>query len=180
MLEHVMQSNLSQMHEFCMLDIRCRFVNVSLKRLKRSSQFIIHMSSFRSNIGAKQLVVNVKDSRASKSLKLVALSDSANVSIGWISSSIGGSSSIRIVFITFRMAPSLTSYSRPSARLLGAFGLLIFAMISHHWASVEWVASSFICFPLRFIEPEGLENDMSKVHMYQQSARQRLRFKVCT
>ena len=62
------------MHQFCTLDIHGQFVNVSLKCLKRSSQFIIHMSSFRSNIGAKQLVINVKVSRASKSLKSVALS----------------------------------------------------------------------------------------------------------
>ena len=44
-----------------MLDIQCQFVNVSLKRLKRSSEFIIHLSSFRLNIGEKQLVVDVED-----------------------------------------------------------------------------------------------------------------------
>ena len=97
-------------------DIHCQFVNVSLKRLKRLSQFTVHLSNFRWNIGAEQLVVDVKDSRASKPLKSVALSDSTNVLIG-------GSPSIRIVSVTFRMAPSLTSYSRPNARLLGAFNL---------------------------------------------------------
>ena len=50
--------------------------------------------------------------------------------------------------LDFRMAPSLTSYSRPIACLLGAFGLLNFAMISHCWALVKQVASSFICFLL--------------------------------
>ena len=85
----------------------------------------IHHTSvqLRLNIGAKQLIVDVNDRRTSKPLKSVALSDSTNVSIGWISSSIGGSS-IRIISITFRMAPSLTSYSCPSARLLSSFGLL--------------------------------------------------------
>ena len=61
LFEYVMQSRLSRMHEFFMLDIKCQFVDVLLKRLKRSSQFIIHMSSFRLNIGAKQLVVDVED-----------------------------------------------------------------------------------------------------------------------
>ena len=135
-----MQSHMPWMHDFFTLDIHFQFVNVSLKHLKRSSQFIIHLFSFRLNIGAKQLVIDVKDNRASKPLKSVALSNSTNVSIGWISSSIGGSSSIRIVSITFHVAPSLTSYSHPSARLLGAFNLLNFAMISHRWASVKWVA----------------------------------------
>ena len=73
---------------------------------------------------------------------------------------------------TFWMASSLTSYSRPNARLLNTFGLLNFAMISHHWASVKWVVLGFIRFPLRFIKSEGLESDMSKVHTYQLSAHQ--------
>ena len=71
------------------------------------------------------------------------------------------------------MEPSLTSYSRPIARLLN------FAMISYRWASVKRVASGFIRFPLRFIESKGLESDMSKVRTYQLSAHQRLQFKVC-
>ena len=52
------------MHELVTFDIQCQFVNVSLKHLKRSLQFIIiHMfDNFRLNIGAKQLVVDVKDS----------------------------------------------------------------------------------------------------------------------
>ena len=168
------------MCDFSILDTDCQFVSISLKRLKRSSQFIMHLSNFRLNIGAKQLVVDVKDSRASKPLKLVALSNSTNVSIDWISSSIGGYSSILIVSITFQMAPSLISYSCPSARLLGTFTLLNLATISHHWASVKWVASSFIRFPLQFIESEGLESEMSKVCTYQLNAHQRLRFKMCT
>ena len=80
---------------------------------------------------------------------------------------------------TFRMVPSLTSYSSPNAFLFGAFGLLNFATISHHWASVwKRVASGFIYFPLQFIKLEGLENNMSKVRTYQLSAHQRLWFKV--
>ena len=35
---------------------------------------------------------------------------------------------------TFQMAPSLTSYSRPSARLLSTFRLLNFVMNSHRWS----------------------------------------------
>ena len=50
------------MHEIFMFDIECQFVDVSLKRLQRLSQFTIHLSSFRLNVGAKQLVVNVEDS----------------------------------------------------------------------------------------------------------------------
>ena len=49
------------MHEFFMLDIQCQFTNVLLERLKWSSQFIIHLSSFRLNIEAKQLVINAED-----------------------------------------------------------------------------------------------------------------------
>src|ERR1700738_1158387 len=108
----------------------------------------MHMSSFCLNIRAKQLVVDVKENIASKPLKLIALSNSSNVLIGWISSSIGGSSSIRIVSITFWMAPSLTSYSHPNTHLLNAFGLLNFVTISHHCALVKRVASSFIHSPL--------------------------------
>ena len=165
-----MQSHLPWMHVIFMFDIHCQFVNISLKRLKPSSQFIIHLSNFRLNIGAKQLVIDVKDTRVSKPLKSVALPDSANASIGWIPSSIGGSSPIRIVSLTLRMAPSLMSYSHPSARSLGAFGLVNFAMISHRWASVKRVASSFIRSPLGFIESEGQESDMSKIRTYQLSA----------
>ena len=55
-----------------------------------------------------------------------------------------------------------------------------FTMISHRWASVKRVASSFIPFPLWFIESKGLKSDMSKVRTYQLSAHQRLRFKVRT
>ena len=62
LFEHVMQSHLPRMHEFFMLDIRCQFVNVLLKGLKQLLQFIIHMSSFRLTIGAKQLVFDVEDS----------------------------------------------------------------------------------------------------------------------
>ena len=118
--------------------------------------------------------------RASKPFKLALLSISTNVLIGWVLSSTCGSSSIRIVSKTFRMAPSLTSHYCPNACLLGMFGLLNFAMISHCWASVKHVASSFIRLPLRFIESKGLETDMSKVRTYQLSAHPRLRFKVRT
>ena len=58
LFEHVMHSHLPWMHEFLMLYIHSRFVNVSLKRLKRSSQFIIPMFSFHLNIRAKQLVID--------------------------------------------------------------------------------------------------------------------------
>ena len=78
------------------------------------------------------------------------------------------------------MVPSVTIYSCPSGRLLGAFGLLNFVMISHRWALVKHVASSFICFPLQCIELEGLESNISKVRTYQLSVHQRLKFKVCT
>ena len=56
-----MQSDLPRMHEFFRTDIQCQFVNVSLKRLKWLLQFIIHMSSFHLNIGAKQFVADVED-----------------------------------------------------------------------------------------------------------------------
>ena len=45
---------------FFTLDIQCQFVNVSLKLLKQLLQFIIHMSNYHLNIGAKQLVVDVE------------------------------------------------------------------------------------------------------------------------
>jgi hypothetical protein len=84
---------------------------------------------------------------------------------------------------TFRMAPSLTSYSRPNAHLLGVFSLLYFAMILHRWTSVKHplrFALGFIRFPFQFIESKGQESNMSKVHTYQLSAHQWLRFKVHT
>ena len=36
-------------------------VNNSLKRLKQLLEFIIHLSNFRLNIGAKQSVIDVED-----------------------------------------------------------------------------------------------------------------------
>ena len=46
----------------CMNFLRLTFnVNVSLNRLKQSSQFIIHFSTFRLNIRVTQLVVDVED-----------------------------------------------------------------------------------------------------------------------
>ena len=56
-----MQSHLPRMHEFFTIIIQCQFINVPLKHLKQSLQFIIHMFNFRLNIRAKQLVVNVED-----------------------------------------------------------------------------------------------------------------------
>ena len=111
------------MHEFFTLDIHCQFVSVSLKCLKRSSEFIIHLSNFRLNVGAKQLVVDVKVSRASKPLKLVALSYSANVSIGWILSLIGGSSSNSHRFHNFPNG-TFTNFILPPQRPLARRHLL--------------------------------------------------------
>ena len=82
MFEHVMQSHLTRMHDFFTLDILCQFVNISLKCLKRP------------------LTSRTRLCRASRPLKSVALSYSTNVYIGWIQSSIGGSSSLRIDSIT--------------------------------------------------------------------------------
>ena len=143
-----MQSHLPRMHEFFELDIKCLFVNVSLKRLKRSSHFIIHLFSFRLNIGAKQSnwssMSRIMLCRASKPLKSVALFRFSKCLDRLDFVAVCSPDYPRL----FRMVPSLTSYSRPNACLLGAFGLLNFAMISHRWASVKWAASSFICFPL--------------------------------
>jgi hypothetical protein len=71
------------------------------------------------------------------------------------------------------MAPSLTSYSSLIAHLLN------FAMISHRWVSVKRIALGFIHFPLRFIESEDLESDMSKVRTYQLSARTNISNSKC-
>ena len=58
LFEHVMQSHLPRMHAFFTLDIQCQVVNVSLQRLKRLAQFIIHLSNSYLNVEAKQLVVD--------------------------------------------------------------------------------------------------------------------------
>ncbi len=44
---------------------------------------------------------------------------------------------------TFRIAPSLTSYSRARARLLGGFVLFSFEMISQRWDSFRHLPVSF-------------------------------------
>ena len=87
---------------FFMLDIQCHFVNVSMKHLKWSSQFIIHLSSFRLNIITKQLVIDVEDSALYnfKAFEVGSTFRFINVLIGWILSSISGSSSICIISIT--------------------------------------------------------------------------------
>ena len=113
--------------------------------------------------------------KASKPLKLVALSDLTNVLISWISLQYV----LEIVldfpdgaFSDFILLPQcpLTRHVR-FAQLCDDFTSL---------ASVKHVASGFIYFPLRIIESKGLENNISKVRTYQISAHQRLRFKVCT
>ena len=85
---------LSQLRAFFsfLYDVQCQFVDVSLKHLEQLAQFIIHLSGFRLNSIAKQLVVDVEDKklcRASKPLKSVAFSNSANVSIGYIYGQVG-------------------------------------------------------------------------------------------
>ena len=88
LFEHVMNSHLLQKHEFSTLNIQCQFVNVSLKCLKRLPDFVIHMSSFRLNNGAKQSVVDVKDKElASKPMKSLALSH-CWTSIKWVASGV--------------------------------------------------------------------------------------------
>ena len=161
------------------LDTQCQLVNVSLKHLKQSdrcSSYICPRSVWTSEQSKWSSMSRIVLCRASKPLKSVALSDSTNVSIGWISSSVGDFSPIHIISRTLWLVPSLTSYSR----LLGAFILLNFAMILHRWASVKRAASSFIRFMLRFIQWKDLESDMSKVCTYQLSAHQLLWFKVRT
>ena len=61
LFEHVTQSQYPRMREILMFGIKCQFVNVSLKSLKQSPQFIIHLSSLCLNIGAKQSVVDIED-----------------------------------------------------------------------------------------------------------------------
>ena len=78
------------------------------------------------------------------------------------------------------MAPSLTSYSRPNAHLLGVFGLLNFAMIHINGLRSSGLPQNFIRFHLQFSKLEGLESHLNKVRTYQLSAQQLLRFKVRT
>ena len=96
---------------FFTLDIQCQIFNVSLKHLKRLSRFIIHMINFSLNIGAKNWssMSKIVLCRVSKPLKLVTLSNSTNVSIGYISSSIGGSSLICIISRTSSTSSSITT-----------------------------------------------------------------------
>ena len=85
---------------------------------------------------------------------------------------------INVLIITTQYFSLLASSN--VAHLLGAFGLLNFAMISHCWALIKRVISGYIHFLLRFIESKGLENDMSKVRTCQLSAHQWFRLKVRT
>jgi hypothetical protein len=68
---------------------------------------------------------------------------------------------------TFRIAPSLTSYSRARARLLGGFVLLNFEMISQRW-------DSFMCLPVSFFDIAAKRrrfgNGASKVRTYEMQA----------
>ena len=66
LFEHVMQSHLPRMHDFFTLDIQYQFINVSLKRLKRSLQFIIHLSNFRFGVLASLDISAVRCSMFSR------------------------------------------------------------------------------------------------------------------
>ena len=96
-----MQSHLPRMHKFFTCEIQCQFVDILLKRLKQMIVAIHHtfvqlLFEHRSKASGRRCQGQCL-CRASKPSKPVALLDSTYVSIGWILSSIGGSSSIRIV-----------------------------------------------------------------------------------
>jgi hypothetical protein len=61
LFKHISQSHLPRMDGFFTFDIQCHSINVLLKCFKRSSHFVIHMSSFRLNARVKQLVIHVEN-----------------------------------------------------------------------------------------------------------------------
>ena len=83
--------------------------NVSNDR--RSSSYIYPTSVWTSEQGNLSTMSRTMLCRTSKPLKPGALSASANVSISWILSSIGGSSSIRIVSKTSTSTSIISQYS---------------------------------------------------------------------
>ncbi len=64
---------------------------------------------------------------------------------------------------TFRIAPSLTSYSRARAHLLGGFVLLSVEMISQRWDSFRRLPISFFDIAAK---RRRFGNGASKVHTY--------------
>ncbi len=64
---------------------------------------------------------------------------------------------------TFRMAPSLTLYSRARACLLGGFVLLSFEMISQHWDSFKCLLVNFFNIAAK---RRRFGNGASKVRTY--------------
>lgn len=155
------------MHGFCTLDIQCQFVSMSLKSLERSLQFIIQLSSFCLNLGAKQVVIDVEDSvvygfKAFEVGGTFKFNNCLNM-LDFVINRWFSFNSHCFVLTSFSTTTqcSLLFASLNFARWLDALGLLDFAMISHHWALVKGVASCFICFLLRVIESEGLESNTS-------------------
>ena len=121
---------------FSCLTIQFPFVNISLKRFKWSSQFIIQPSNspvWTSEQSNWSSMSRTMICRASKPLKPATLLDSTSFSIGWISSSLGGSPSIYIVSKTSLASSNITSkyfllfVSSNDVCLLDAFSLLKFA-----------------------------------------------------
>ena len=106
-----MQSHLQQMHElFFTFDIQCQFVN-GFVEMSQTVVVVHHTfvqlpfkTSEQSDWSSMSRTVL---HRVSKPLKWRALSSSANVSIGWTSSSINGSSSVRIVSITLSTSSNI-------------------------------------------------------------------------
>ena len=153
-----MQSHLPQMHEFFLNLIQCHFVNVSLKQLKII--VAVHHTSVLlpfEHWGKINWSSMSRTSlcRASKLLKLVVLFESTNVLIRWISSLIGGRA--------LHLVP------------MGA-----------HWVCppTKWAPMGTKCRTLiggsSSIHIVSRTLDYWKVHTYQFSAHQRLRFKVRT
>jgi hypothetical protein len=68
---------------------------------------------------------------------------------------------------TFRIAPSLTSYSRARARLLGRFVLLSFEMISQRWDSFRRLPVNFFDIAAK---RKRFGNGASKVRTYETQA----------
>ena len=119
--------------------------NVSNDR--RSSSCICRVFVWISEQGGWSLMSRAVLCRASKPLKSVALLDSTNVLIGSRKRMIRCCTFSRLSW-TFWTASSLTSYSRPSARLLGTFSCspLQWFHVARLWSSgLPWVSSISRC-----------------------------------
>ena len=129
------------MHNIDTLDIQCQFVNVSnncCSSLYKCSGSV-WISEQRNKLSISRIVLCT----TSKPLKSVALSNVANVSIGWILSLIGGPYSIRIISKISSTSSNITT--QYSSMFFIINNLIICSCLLVRWNYAKYTPTNYVC-----------------------------------